>query len=159
MILNKRQSHQGKLESTNTVFMSKQEQFLTPLEDILCITDGRPLYPANSRRPKARGKIVTQPVPSFSFTPWFMCSFIHSFNKQCLEPPLCARHCSFTLGPKRRKHSCWPLWRVTVAGWPCITAAPCGRGCNGSAQLCKVLCDHRGKGDFVRWLGGEKHYL
>lgn len=40
----------------------------------------------------------------------------------------------------------------------CITAAPCGRGCNGSAQLCVkcyVITEERGS-KRILW---EKHYL
>ena len=69
--------------------------------------------------------------------------FIDSFNKQCFSAHYVPGIVVCPGGSKRRKHSCWPLWRVMVgrlthASWQRC----CGRGCNGTAQL----HDYRGKG-------------
>lgn len=110
---------------------------------------------------KTRGNMVTQPAPSFwfSFHDAHSCarSLIHSINSALV--PTVYQALWFALGIQRGESTvagpCGGWW---WAGWLMYHCTLCGRGCNGSAQLCVkcyVITEARGS-KRILW---EKHYL
>lgn len=97
--------------------MSKQDGDSRPLEDIPDV-DG--IIIVSSKQQATLKQEVTwllnQLLPFDFLFMTLIHVLVHSFNKQCFSAHYIPGIVVCPGDSKRRKHSCWPLWRVLVGG-------------------------------------------